>query len=541
MLQCAVTMTVIYIRSRKSPTLYSLCLAQSMAVLWLLFGMIENMSSTTEQLLIAVRLTLFPISFIGGFWLLFALFYTERISIKNKRLIALIFAPLMLTYLPALTQNFFFLTVRHKLVENPAYTEWGIFSLSNFVLTYIYMAVGMFIFLKKSVDDYKKIKGKISLIVLAGLICITVSSLNNLVINYRGFDLTPVSFSIAFLLFSIAVFKYRFFDFVPRAAMEIFRNLDEAILFSDSNENIVEFNKAAVDVFAGITQMYIGGKVGLFLSELKTKSTDYILFEEIIQNITNKSVKFFDTQIELLSRYSHESPKRYSFYFKSIFDARGNVLGKIISFKDNTSSAMQLLEQERNRISGDIHDNLSNMIIVVSTNLEYALRHYEEKRDKAFNCVNIAYNTANGIRINLRRILEELAPLDIEKVGLFNALDSLFKKVDRTGLKVEFFRHGLDDKTIRKKEHAYVIYKTCMEALNNSLFSGKANKITFILSFINNSLRLLISDDGDGCEKINKGRGLTGMENRIHAVGGSVDFESSVGEGFVISVQIPCK
>ena len=541
MLQCAVTMTVIYIRSRKSPTLYSLCLAQLLVVLWLFFGMIENMSRTTEELLFSVRLTLFPISLIGGFWLLFALFYTEMIRVKNKLGITLIFAPLVLTYLPALTQNFFFLTIRSKLIENPETTVWGAFSIANFTFTAIYISVSIVIILIKSIKDFNRLKGKVGLIVLAVAVCSLVAILNNFIINYRGFDLTPVSFSITFLLIAIAVFKYRFFDSAPLLAMEIFRNLDEAVILLDSHDHIVEFNKAAVNEFSSHTQMQLGKEVRLFFNELKEKSADLKHFEEIIQNILNRSVTSFDTQIDLLYQQNDQTKKRYLFYYKTILSEWGQELGRIISFKDNTAPSMLLLENERNRISGDIHDNLSNMINVVSMNLEYVLKHYGEKKDdKAYNCIITAYDTAKDIRINLRRILEELEPLDMERVGLFNALDSMFKKVDRSGTLVEFFRHDVDEKTISNKEHAYVIYKTCMEALNNSLFSGKAKKITFVLSLVNNYHRLLITDDGVGCDLLNKGRGLTGMEKRIHAIGGSVAFESSLGEGFSISVQLPC-
>ncbi len=49
-------------------------------------------------------------------------------------------------------------------------------------------------------------------------------------------------------------------------------------------------------------------------------------------------------------------------------------------------------------------------------------KHFDNK-DDVLKCVNTAYETAKGIRLNLRRIREELSPIDIEKVGLIYALE----------------------------------------------------------------------------------------------------------------------
>lgn len=540
MIQCSITITVILCKAKRTPAVISLCIAQLLVVLWLFFGMIENMSRTTQELLMSVRFTLFPICFIGGLWLLFALFYAELITIKNKLMIGLIFAPLAITYAPTLTEKYFFLIIRSKTIENPSITDWGVFFNANLSITYIYIVLSTLIIVRKSIKDYKILKGKVVLILLAPIITATVSilSYSNLV-WHSVFDLTPASFSIFILLIAIAVFKYKFFDVVPYAAMDIFQNLDEAVFMLDSNNNIVEFNKAAKAEFGKIVPVNRTDNISIFFSELKKSSNDIKHIDEITKKISDVKLKEYHSQLETMDNNNPTNKKRFVFYLKTIVNERGEELGRIASFKNNTASSLVLLENERSRISGDIHDNLSNMINVVSMNLEYGIRHFENKED-ALACILTAHETAKGIRINLRRILEELAPLDIERVGLFNALESLFKKIDGTGAQIDFFHSGIDDETISNQEHAYVIYKTCMEALNNSFFSGKAKRISFVLSHIENTLRLIISDDGVGCELINKGRGLIGMEKRIHSLGGSVAFESSIDEGFNISVEIPC-
>lgn len=498
--------------------------------------MIENMSRTTQELLVAIRFTLFPISFISGFWLLFALFYAEIITTKNKLIVGLIFAPLLTTYLPTITKDYFFLTVRHKVIENVAITDWGTFISLNFFISYLYIFLSIVIIFIKSIKDYKTLKKKVVLVLLAPIISLSICILSRLnILVHPSFDLTPISFSVFFLLISIAIFKYRFIDIIPYATMDIFHNIEEAMFILDTNNNIVNFNKAAEIEFKNLIFV---DKVNDLFNELKKRSNEVSHLHEIIKIICERKVRIYHSQFEIMDDNDPHSKKRYDFYLKTIFNNNREEIGRIISFKNNTEASQILVDNERSRISEDIHDNLSNMINVVSMNLEYALKHHN-KQDDALGCINTAYETAKGIRIKLRRILEELAPLDIEKIGLLNALESLFNKMVGTGIQIDFIHTGIEDRVIGKKNYAYVIYKTCMEAINNAFFNGKAQKISIILSCQDNLIKFLISDDGIGCETINKGRGLTGMEKRIHSLGGTVAFESVSNEGFNISVEIP--
>lgn len=78
------------------------------------FSTLEFISTTTEELLFAVRFSLFPLSFVGGAGLIFALLYAGFISPKNKLIMLIIMFPLAITYLPALTNDYFYLIIVKK-------------------------------------------------------------------------------------------------------------------------------------------------------------------------------------------------------------------------------------------------------------------------------------------------------------------------------------------------------------------------------------------------------------------------------------------
>ena len=62
-----------------------------------------------------------------------------------------------------------------------------------------------------------------------------------------------------------------------------------------------------------------------------------------------------------------------------------------------------------------------------------------------------------------------------------------------------------------------------------------------ILKFLGTGVEMYIFDNGKGCEKINYGNGLSGIEERIKNIGGTVNFASSKDNGFNTIIKIPIK
>jgi signal transduction histidine kinase len=87
--------------------------------------------------------------------------------------------------------------------------------------------------------------------------------------------------------------------------------------------------------------------------------------------------------------------------------------------------------------------------------------------------------------------------------------------------------------------YSKVIFRVCQEALTNSLRHGKAKNVNIILRSSGNKLSLFIFDDGCGCSQIKKGFGLSGMEQRVKDLGGTLVFGSDGESGFNIRMEIP--
>lgn len=386
--------------------------------------------------------------------------------------------------------------------------------------------------------EFYRSKRKYILFIFATIFPIAINALTgSRIVYFVKFDITPASFSVLFSLFTWAIYRYRFLNIVPEVTHNIFYEMEETVIITDDKDRIMDYNRTASTEFADFIDLSKCTTINELIIKSKNKFKDKEKYEKILANINTKKTERYSDFFELSSN-KENNYTRYVFYVKPLFDKKGRIIARIFIIKNSTDFITAQLQDERQRISGDIHDNLSNMVNVISMNLEYAIKHFDNETD-ALKCINIAYDTVKGVRIKIRRILDELMPVDIESVGLINALEALFKKIVGAGMELDFYYNGIEDEFISKKPHAYVIYKACMESINNSFFNGKADKINIVLTQKNGFIKLMIADNGVGCENIKKGRGLTQMENNINSLRGKVEFGSSDEGGFIVRIEIP--
>ena len=135
----------------------------------------------------------------------------------------------------------------------------------------------------------------------------------------------------------------------------------------------------------------------------------------------------------------------------------------------------------------------------------------------------------------LRELSRGIHPSILTEGGLSPALKALGRRSSlRVSLDVDFEQ--------RLPDHVEVAaYYTVAEALTNVSKHAKASRVWVALHLQNNTLRLSIRDDGVGGANAQRGSGLTGLTDRIEALGGTVQIESPLGSGTNIGVQIPIR
>ena len=197
-------------------------------------------------------------------------------------------------------------------------------------------------------------------------------------------------------------------------------------------------------------------------------------------------------------------------------------------------------EEERKRISRELHDGTGQGLMVLRLYLGMlgAGQLDVEGQEKVREALGLLDHTIE----DLRRIIGRLSPQTLERLGLLPAIRKEVRELSRnTGIKAE-----LDlPRTLPQldKELELALYRSIQEALHNIAKHAGAKNVRVSLEPGDNSLKLLVEDDGAGftrkkCSQGN-GFGLWGMRERISALGGKLRVRTELGEGTQVRITLP--
>ncbi len=191
--------------------------------------------------------------------------------------------------------------------------------------------------------------------------------------------------------------------------------------------------------------------------------------------------------------------------------------------------------RERNRLAIDIHDSLGHTMTVLIAMID-TMYINSEKKDIKENLAAIAEIARNGLK-ELRQSVSSIAVQKNAMSSLVKKLRNLVAEYEATGLKIDLSIDG--NFNLKNPEYCEAIFRSCQEAMTNALRHGKATNIDIILQVSEDDIRLFIFDDGMGCKNIKKGFGLSGMEQRIKGLNGSIIYGSNGEKGFNINIELP--
>jgi signal transduction histidine kinase len=206
---------------------------------------------------------------------------------------------------------------------------------------------------------------------------------------------------------------------------------------------------------------------------------------------------------------------------------------------------LQAQEDERKRISRELHDEIAQTLVGINVRLS------ELSRDAEVNPRGLQKRIARAQRLveksvaTVHRFARELRPSVLDDLGLVPALHTFMKGIrEQTGMRVSLSAFGAVEKINGDKRT--VLYRVAQEALNNAARHAQASQAEVRIEKLGGAICVTIKDDGKGFQleqvlRANKNRrlGLLGMRERLQMVGGNVAIDSTPGEGTTILAQIP--
>jgi two-component system NarL family sensor kinase len=206
-----------------------------------------------------------------------------------------------------------------------------------------------------------------------------------------------------------------------------------------------------------------------------------------------------------------------------------------------TRAVLSAEENERKRISGELHDGLGQMFSAVKMNLSALTNDLNFKNDESKKMFVKTMDLVDESCKEVRVISHQMAPNVLLKSGLAAAVRDFINKIDSRKLRINLETFGLQERIDQNIEA--VLYRVIQETVNNVIKHSGANELDIQLNRDEDGINAMIEDNGKGfdtsqLEKF-EGIGLKNISTRIKFLKGTVDFSSSPNQGTLIAIFIP--
>jgi signal transduction histidine kinase len=238
-------------------------------------------------------------------------------------------------------------------------------------------------------------------------------------------------------------------------------------------------------------------------------------------------------------RLTHREPGRFTAEHARLATAIANQAAIAI---ENARLYQQAQEfavlEERQRLARDLHDSVSQALFAVVMSTHSALTNWEKKPALAHERVESANQLAKTAQAEMRALIFELRPDQLETDGLVKALE-----LQTTALQQRRQFHldvSLCEEPDLPLEVKEAFYRIGQEAINNALKHAKPSRMAISLSQDDSTVDLEVTDNGRGFdpdETYPGHLGLRSMRERAARVGAALTIESGREAGTRVAVR----
>jgi signal transduction histidine kinase len=199
-------------------------------------------------------------------------------------------------------------------------------------------------------------------------------------------------------------------------------------------------------------------------------------------------------------------------------------------------------DEERTRIAGELHDDLSQRMALLQIGLEQFAQEMPGLSSHARIQLQQIAAVASEISSDIHNLSHQLHPSKLDTLGLQAALGGFCKEFSlKHQLKIEFIHQDVPAQIPR--DVTLCLFRIAQEALRNVMKHSGATEARVALSGHADRIELCISDSGVGFDPAEltegAGIGLISMRERLRLVGGDLSLESMLAQGTRIHVRIP--
>ena len=285
-------------------------------------------------------------------------------------------------------------------------------------------------------------------------------------------------------------------------------------------------------------------------SNFETQPRDYI--REVYENLNDVQQRLFTMRGQLEKLQSDQrNLERLAEFLERLIELAGGV-GSLPSTRksrpreSDLSSIIRVIQTEesaKQSLVREMHDgpasSLSNFILQA----EICQRFFDVNPDRARTELNALKSAAASTFSDVKDFIFDLRPMMLDDLGVVPTLRRYVESFqEKNGVTVPITVTGVER---RLESHIEVtIFRGVQELLNNALSHAQATQIQVLLDLNQDQTLAVVEDNGSGFnveEALNGNRtiGLTSLRERIEMLSGTLNIQSSLGQGARIEFTIP--
>lgn len=321
------------------------------------------------------------------------------------------------------------------------------------------------------------------------------------------------------------------------------------IVTVDPDGRIIEFNQEA-ERATGWQRQEVQGKIGFPL--VFTAKNQAIAKAEMQKLLAGEMIRGFELPIR-----TKDGRERIYLWNANLVSGLGEIIaaGQDITELKQAEEKLRLLtsqlldaqEEERRRLSRELHDELGQSLLVLKMQTSALARQLPPDQSVLRENCDRALKYIDEIIDKVRRLSRDLCPAILEDLGLAAALNNVCEEFCLHHENIRL-RKDLEKEIYPIAKEAQIhVFRIFQEALTNVAKHAGATHVKVSLRKQGNLLLGAIEDNGIGFdpaeartkESYARGVGLAAMEERVRTLGGTLQISSARGQGTKVSFTIP--
>ncbi|MHB8841166.1 MAG: sensor histidine kinase [Candidatus Aquicultor sp.] len=336
-----------------------------------------------------------------------------------------------------------------------------------------------------------------------------------------------------------------------RKYQQLFESAQDAIWVQNLSGNVIAANLAAAELFGYDLQALIGMGSQQFFSH-----EDLVLSKAIQRNLLNGDEGHEPYRQVIVKK---DGSKAYVMLTANPISSNGHPDGiqfigrditKEVRMQENQSFYLRQVtrahEEERQRISRDLHDSTAQSLIATIRSLERFCEEDTQLSPERLKLLCDYKTRLKDVLQEIRQISRDLRPSIIDELGILAAVEWLVGQF-KTEHGIAATLTVIGEEKEFSPEIEVTLFRIIQEALRNIAKHAEATEVWITVDFEEKETIINIIDNGKGFElpaslgelsRMGK-LGVDGMKTRARLVGGTFDIQSSPGDGTAIVVVIP--